>query len=60
LAAGAYVYLGNAPADFTVIAGKKFLVTGGGSGIGEELAVFITSWGGDVTITGRTEAKLVR
>jgi len=60
VAVGVYIYRGSPPANFEVVEGKKFLVTGGGSGIGEELALVITKWGGHVTVTGRTEAKLRR
>jgi uncharacterized oxidoreductase len=42
------------------LAGKRTLVTGGGSGIGFELARRLAAAGADVVIAGRDEAKLER
>jgi uncharacterized oxidoreductase len=40
------------------ITNKKVLITGGGSGIGFEIAKLLTEKGNQVIITGRTESKL--
>jgi len=40
------------------ITGKTILITGGGSGIGFEIAKLLSDKGNKVIITGRTEAKL--
>ena len=40
------------------ITGKTILITGGGSGIGLEIAKLLSAKGNKVIITGRTEAKL--
>ena len=42
------------------ITNKTILITGGGSGIGLEIAKQLTSTGNKVIITGRTEAKLTQ
>lgn len=44
--------------DRAIAKGKKLLITGGGSGIGAEVAAVWIEAGGEVTITGRTESKL--
>jgi len=41
-------------------AGKQVLVTGGSSGIGEEIAVRLASEGAQVTVTGRREGRLAQ
>lgn len=40
------------------LAGKKIIITGGGSGLGREMASKFMSEGADVLITGRNENKL--
>lgn len=42
-----------------LLAGKSWLVSGGGSGIGKAIAFLAARLGADVTICGRTEEKLV-
>ena len=37
---------------------KKVLITGGGSGLGQQMALHYSKLGASVTIVGRTEDKL--
>lgn len=45
--------------DLEMLNGKRVLITGGGSGIGATAASDLTKLGAEVTITGRTESKLL-
>lgn len=40
------------------LAGKRTVITGGGSGIGADMALAFAQAGAEVTITGRREAAL--
>lgn len=44
--------------DASNLAGKRVVITGGGSGIGADMALAFAKAGADVTITGRREAAL--
>uniref|UniRef100_A0A6B2L9A2 Uncharacterized protein n=1 Tax=Arcella intermedia TaxID=1963864 RepID=A0A6B2L9A2_9EUKA len=44
--------------DLSALKSERILLTGGGSGIGEEMARLAVSYGAHVTITGRRESRL--
>ena len=52
-----YITVGQLTPD-TLLEGKRIVVTGGGSGIGKEIARAAASHGAEVLITGRNEEKL--
>eukprot|EP01126_Amoeba_proteus_P005053 TRINITY_DN11665_c0_g1_i10.p2 TRINITY_DN11665_c0_g1~~TRINITY_DN11665_c0_g1_i10.p2 ORF type:complete len:172 (-),score=34.16 TRINITY_DN11665_c0_g1_i10:1137-1652(-) len=51
-------FIYNVPVDLAVLKSSRILLTGGGSGIGEEMAKIAVSYGAHVTITGRRESRL--
>ncbi len=44
--------------DYSVLASRRVLITGGGTGIGREVALLLTRVGAHVVITGRTRSRL--
>lgn len=44
--------------DHSVFAGKRFIITGGGSGLGQSLATFLINHGANVVLLGRSIARL--
>ncbi|NXK46829.1 DHI1 dehydrogenase, partial [Chauna torquata] len=60
LGLGLAVYFYSAPENFSeeMLQGKRVIVTGASSGIGEQMAYHLARMGAHVLLTARTEAKL--
>ncbi|XP_063306972.1 11-beta-hydroxysteroid dehydrogenase 1 [Pelobates fuscus] len=53
-----YLYSGNDGFEPSMLKGKKVIVTGASSGIGEQMAYHLAQMGSHILITARTEEKL--